>query len=90
MAAERSGELFRLLCEKGVPEDLSKEIAYRQMNTDYTATRMIGYLYGHAQLRVEDIVDEMLAIMSDRDELVRKHEMEAAQAKINEMYQNGL
>ncbi len=90
MASERSRELYQLLCKKGVPDDLSREIAYRQMNTDYTAPRMIGYLYGHEQLRVEDIVDEMLAIMSDRDGLVKKHEMEAAQAKINEMYQNGV
>lgn len=62
MATEKSQELFRALCENGTPKDLSKEIAYKQMNTDYTATRIIGYLYGRSQLRVEDVVDEMLAI----------------------------
>lgn len=90
MATEKSQELFRVLCEKGIPENLSREIAYKQMNTEYTATRMIGYLYSHSQLRVEDVVDEMLAILSDRDSLIKKHEMEAAQTKINEIYRNGL
>lgn len=32
----------------------------------------------------------MLAILSDRDSLVKKHVMEAAQTKINEIYRDGL
>lgn len=40
--------------------------------------------------RIEDLVDEMLAILSDRDEIIRKKEMEQAQAVINDMYKNGL
>ena len=43
-----------------------------------------------AQPRVEDLVDEMLAILSDRDQIIRKKEMEQAQAVINEIYRNGL
>lgn len=35
-------------------------------------------------------MDKMLAIMCIRDELVRKYEMEAEYAKIDEMYWNGL
>lgn len=34
----RSDELYHVLCEKGYPDDFCREIAYRQMNTDYTAT----------------------------------------------------
>ena len=41
------------------------------MNADYAAIRMSGYLYGHAQLRVEDVVDEMLAILSNWDSLIK-------------------
>ena len=41
----RSDELYHALCEKGYPDEFCKEIAYQQMNTDYTATRMLGYLY---------------------------------------------
>jgi len=35
------------------PEDFCREIAYRQMNTDYTATRMLGYLYRISEPRPE-------------------------------------
>ncbi len=87
---ERSNELFRALREKGFPEDFCREIAYKRMNTDYTATRMLGYLYRYTESRIEDVVDEMLAILSDRDLLVRKHELEQAQAKLNKIYRYGL
>ena len=39
---------------------------------------------------VEDVVDEMLAILSDRDMLVRNQEMEQAQVKLNRIYRYGL
>ena len=60
------------------------------MNTDYTATRMLGYLYRVTDPRIEDLVDEMLAILSDRDAIVQKKEMEHAQAVMNDVYENGL
>lgn len=72
MASERTEELYRLLLSKGYPETLSRQIAYEHMNTDYTATRMLGYLYRVSHPRVEDVVDEMLAILSDREQIIRK------------------
>lgn len=45
MPENRTDELYRSLQEKGYPDDFCREIAYKQMNTDYTATRMLGYLY---------------------------------------------
>lgn len=45
MASERTGELYKILLSKGYPKELCAEIAYKNMNTDYTATRMLGYLY---------------------------------------------
>ena len=90
MASERTEELYRLLLSKGYPETLCRQIAYEYMNTDYTATRMLGYLYRVSSPRVEDVVDEMLAILSDREQIIRKKEMEHAQAVINEIYRNGL
>lgn len=42
------------------------------MNTDYTATRMLGYLYRISEPRPEDVVDEMLAILSDRNAIIQK------------------
>lgn len=90
MAQERTQELYRVLLERGYPEDLCAEIAFRQMNTDYTATRMLGYLYRFSNPRVEDVVDEMLAILSDRQAIIQKKELEHAQAVINDVYRNGL
>ena len=91
MALERTEELYKLLLSKGYPKEFCAEIAYKNMNTDYTATRMLGYLYRVTDPRIEDlVVDEMLAILSDRDEIIRKKEMEQAQAVINDIYRNGL
>ena len=85
MAAERIDELY-----KGYPKELCAEIAYKHMNTDYTATRMLGYLYRISQPRVEDLIDEMLAILSDREQIIQKKESERAQAVISDIYRNGL
>ena len=60
------------------------------MNTDYTSTRMLGYLYRVTDPRIEDVVDEMLAILSDRQQIMKKKELEHAQAVINDIYRNGL
>ena len=90
MASERTDELYKVLLDRGYPKEFCAEIAYRNMNTDYTATRMLGYLYRVSDPRIEDLVDEMLAILSDRDALIQKKEMEHAQAVINEIYRNGL
>ena len=90
MASERTDELYKVLLDRGYPKEFCAEIAYRNMNTDYTATRMLGYLYRVSDPRIEDLVDEMLAILSDRDAIIQNKEMEHAQAVINEIYRNGL
>ena len=90
MASERTDELYKVLLDRGYPKEFCAEIAYKNMNTDYTATRMLGYLYRVSDPRIEDLVDEMLAILSDRDAIILKKEMEHAQAVINEIYRNGL
>ena len=87
---EKSGELMRALLSKGYPEEFCREITYKYLNTDYTATRMIGYLNKMPALKIEDCVDEMLAILSDRDRIMEKHRMLEAQAVMNEVYRNGL
>lgn len=90
MVSERTNELYKVLLDRGYSKEFCAEIAYRNMNTDYTATRMLGYLYQVSNPRIEDLVDEMLAILSDRDAIIRKKEIEHAQAVINEIYRNGL
>jgi len=86
---ELSMQLYHMLVERGYHEGLC-DLITKNLNTDYTATRMIGYLYQYSYLPEEQLVDEMLAILSDREALIRKKEMEQAQAKINEIYEFGL
>lgn len=90
MASERTDELYKILLSKGYPKELCAEIAYKNMNTDYTATRMLGYLYRISNPRIEDLIDEMLAILSDRNAIIQKKELEHAQATINRIYREGL
>ena len=90
MASERTDELYKILLSKGYPKELCAEIAYKNMNTDYTATRLLGYLYRISTPRIEDLIDEMLAILSDRNAIIQKKELEQAQSVINDVYQNGL
>ena len=67
MASERTKELYKVLLSKGYPKEFCAEVAYKNMNTDYTATRMLGYLYRYTNPNIEDLVDEMLAILSDEE-----------------------
>lgn len=90
MASEKTEELYRVLLEKRYPEELCREIAWKHMNTDYTATRMLGYLYRVSDPRIEDLVDEMVAILTDRDQLIKKKEAEHAWNVMNDIYENGL
>ena len=86
---ELSMQLYQMLKDRGYHEHLC-ELISRNLNTDFTAARMIGYLSHYSNLPEVEIVDEMLAILSDRDAIIRKKESEQAQAKINEMYRFGL
>lgn len=86
---EVSMQLYQMLLDRGYPEQLC-DLVTRNLNTDYTATRMIGYLSHYTELPDVEIVDEMLAILSDRNAIIQKKEMEHAQAKINEIYEFGL
>lgn len=86
---ELSMQLYHMLLERGYHEELC-DVITRNLNTDFTAARMIGYLCQYSHLKEGEVVDEMLAILSDRNELIKKKETEQAQAKINEMYEYGL
>ena len=87
--SEMSMMLYRIMLERGYPENLC-ELVTRNLNTDFTAARMIGYLSHYSSLPDVEVVDEMLAILSDRNAWIQKKEAEKAQAKINEMYYFGL
>ena len=86
---EISMQLYQMMVDRGYPENLC-ELVTRNLNTDYTATRMIGYLSHYSYLPDVEVVDEMLAILSDRNAIIKKKEAERAQSKINEIYRFGL
>lgn len=66
----------------GFPESLN-------LNTDWTAQRMLGYLSHYRKLPMEEIADEMLAILSDRNRIMQKHELENTNAKWNQFMIQG-
>ena len=84
---DKSMQLYRMLQERGYAEDLCVLIS-KNLNTDFTAKRMIGYLSHYKNLPETEVVDEMLAILSDRNAIMQKKQMEQTQAKINEWYNN--
>ena len=86
---EISMQLYQMMVDRGYSENLC-DLVTRNLNTDYTATRMIGYLSHYSYLPEVEVVDEMLAILSDRNAIIKKKEAEQDQAKINEIYRFGL
>jgi hypothetical protein len=81
--SEKSLELYNMLLEKGYPEPFCDEIT-KNLNTDWTAQRMMGYLSHYNKPPLEEVVDEMLAILSDRNRI-----MQSSNAKWNEYLNNG-
>lgn len=81
---QKSMELYKELLKRGYPELFCEQITLN-LNTDWTAQRMMGYLSHYKKLPMEEIVDEMLAILSDRSRIMQKKELEATNAKWNQM-----
>lgn len=79
----KSMELYDILLRRGYPEPFCDEIT-KNLNTDWTAQRMIGYLSHYKKLPMEEIADEMLAILSDRNRIMQKHELEETNARWND------
>ena len=86
---EISMQLYEMMLNRGYPQNLC-DLVTRNLNTDYAAIRMIGYLSHYSYLPEVEIVDEMLAILSDRNAIIQKKEAEQAQVKMNEIYRFGL
>ena len=83
---ENSRQLYNYMVAKGYPPEFSMLIA-KELTTEFTAGRMIGYLT-RGDHSLEDVADEMLAILSDRDRIRDKHISEQAQSAINDLYRN--
>lgn len=86
--SELSLELYHELLNRGYPEEFCYLIS-QELNTDFTAGRMLGYLSYHSRLPEGELVDEMLAILSDRKTYVDKKIAQEANAHLNEMLRYG-
>lgn len=87
--SEKSTELYHILLQRGYPEEFC-DLITKNLNTDFTAKRMIGYLSHYKNnLPMEEIVDEMLAILTDRNRIMKKKEMERVNASWNDYLMNG-
>ena len=84
--SEKTILLYKLMLRKGYPEEFSRLIC-AEMSTDFTAERMMSYVSGPKK-RLEDVADEMVAIMDLRERLINKHITEHANRSINELYRN--
>ena len=77
-------ELIETIVRMGYPEEFGAAVA-DNLRTEKTMGRMIGYLR-HARPRsMEEIADEMLAIMEDRERWIQKKSAEYYNMKYNEM-----
>ena len=82
-------ELIGTIVRMGYPEEFGKLIA-RNLGSEKTMRRMTAYLHSAKQRSAEEIADEMLAIMSDRERWIRKKKAEEANARYNELLYYGL
>ncbi|MCD7746408.1 MAG: hypothetical protein LUC90_00175 [Lachnospiraceae bacterium] len=81
--SEISQELYQMMLDRGYQERFC-DLVTQNLNTDFTAQRMIYYLSHYSELPEGEIVDEMLAILSDRNRIMQKKELEYNNAKYNE------
>ena len=82
--AKTAAQLIYILKVMGYPEDFGKAVA-SQLRTEKAMRRMIGYLRQAKPKHPEEIADEMLAIMEEREAWIRKKSAEYYNQKYNEM-----
>lgn len=82
-------QLVEKIEEMGYPKDFGEQIG-QALESEKALMRMVGYLYSVHPKTAEEIADEMLAILSDRDRWVQKKQAEYYNSKYNELLRNGL
>lgn len=86
-APEKCGELYRYLSAQFSEEFASAITKY--LNTDFTAGRMLGYIRNTRHSSMEMIVDEMLAILNDRETYVQKQIEKNRRIDVDELFIRG-
>ena len=84
----RSYLIQTLVC-MGYPEEFGNAIA-DNLRTEKTMSRMIGYLNQAHPKSADEIADEMLAIMEDRERWIQKKTAEYYNSKYNELLYYGI
>ena len=84
----QSMQLYKMLISRGYPEDFC-DLVTKNLNTDFTAGRMMGYLSHYQELPLEEIVDEMLSILADRNRIMQKKQLESNNAEWNRFLEEG-
>ncbi|WP_349818827.1 hypothetical protein [Coprococcus sp. RTP31081st1_D2_RTP31081_211007] len=86
--SEMSMELYEMMLDRGYPEEFC-DLITKNLNTDFTADRMMGYLSHYQELPLEEIVDEMLSILADRNRIMQKKQLESNNAEWNRFLEEG-
>ena len=87
--AEIRMKLIQTIERMGYPKEFGIAVA-NNLGSEKTMSRMIGYLQNVKPASAEEIADEMLAIMEDRNRWIQKKEAEYYNNKYNEMLYYGL
>lgn len=82
-------DLLQTIVRMGYPQEFGEVIA-QNLRTEKTMSRMIAYLHHAKPKTAEEIADEMLAIMEDRERWVQKKSSEYYNTKYNELLWYGL
>ena len=82
-------ELIRTIEKMGYPESFGAAVA-GSLGTEKTMARMIRYLKNAKPRSAEEIADEMLAILDDRERWIKKKTAEYYNEKYNELQYYGL
>ena len=82
-------DLVQTLVRMGYPKEFGAVIV-DNLRTEKTMSRMIGYLNQANPKSANEIADEMLAIMEDRERWIRKKTAEYYNSKYNELLWYGI
>ena len=82
-------ELVDTIVRMGYPEEFGRAVA-TNLRTENTMNRMIRYLHRGRPGSAEEIADEMLAIMEDRERWIQKKSAQYYNSRYNEILNYGL
>lgn len=75
-------ELINAMAAAGIPEEVGRYIA-QQLGTERSMRRMISYMRNAQPSTMEEVADEMIAIIEDRNSWIQKKEAQQASEKYN-------